>query len=277
MIRKALVALDGSPQGEAAVGLAVDWARRFGAELVGLGVLDAPSITRPEPVSLGATHFKHERDEARLAEAHERVLAFLAKFRDRCRADGVLCTLIEDVGRPDEQIVREAQSCDVVILGRDTNFRFETEDRDRETLGRVVRESPRPVVVVPAAPVEGSGVLVAYGSGREVARSLQLFTCLGLARGATVDLIAIDPDPAVCESRLRHPSEFLRVHEIAHRARPIVSEEGPATVILEEVRRRKPSLLVMGAYGRHPLRDMFVTSVTRAVLHESPVPVFIGS
>jgi len=56
----------------------------------------------------------------------------------RCRGEGVQCTVLEDVGRPDQQIVREAQSCDVVILGREENFHFETEARDDETLGRAV-------------------------------------------------------------------------------------------------------------------------------------------
>jgi nucleotide-binding universal stress UspA family protein len=33
----------------------------------------------------------------------------------------------------------------------------------------------------------------------------------------------------------------------------------------------------MGAHGHHPVRDLFLTSVTRAVLNESPVPVLAGA
>ena len=39
MLRSALVALDGSAYSESAVALAIDWARRYGAQLLGLGVL----------------------------------------------------------------------------------------------------------------------------------------------------------------------------------------------------------------------------------------------
>jgi nucleotide-binding universal stress UspA family protein len=35
------------------------------------------------------------------------------------------------------------------------------------------------------------------------------------------------------------------------------------------------SLLVMGAYGRSPLRECFGHSVTRTLLRESPVPLFL--
>ena len=49
----------------------------------------------------------------------------------------------------------------------------------------------------------------------------------------------------------------------------------PAEVILEQVRRLKAGLLVMGAYGQPALREFFLGSVTRKVLEESPVPLFL--
>jgi nucleotide-binding universal stress UspA family protein len=55
------------------------------------------------------------------------------------------------------------------------------------------------------------------------------------------------------------------------------SDAAPADVILEQVRHRRPRLLVMGAQGHHPVRDLFATSVTRAVLKEAPVPVLVGA
>ena len=84
MIRRALVAMDGSAHGAAAATLAIEWARRFDAELIGLGILDKPSITSPEPVSFGGTAFKRQRDEIRLADAHRQVLQLLTAFHERC-------------------------------------------------------------------------------------------------------------------------------------------------------------------------------------------------
>jgi nucleotide-binding universal stress UspA family protein len=83
MLRSALVALDGSPYSESASALAIDWATRFGARLLGLGVLDEPSIRGAEPVPLGGSAYKQARDEARMAEAHRRVVDFLTDFRAR--------------------------------------------------------------------------------------------------------------------------------------------------------------------------------------------------
>lgn len=277
MLRSILVALDGSPWSEAATTLALDWATRFDARLIGLGVLDEPSIDRREPVPMGAYAYKKHRDEALLADAHRRVLGYLDDFGTRSAAAGLSATVLEDIGDPAQHILREAQRCDVVILGRETHFHFETQDRPDATLGQVIRTSPRPVVVVPRKLPEGGGIVIAYGGGREAARTLQTFESLGIAAGEDVAVVTVHRDRAEAEAVAALAGDFLTAHRTPHQLCPIASESAPAEVLLEEVRRRRPGLLVMGAHGHHPLRDLFATSVTRAVLGECPVPAFIGA
>ena len=277
MLRSVLVALDGSVYSEPAVALAIDWARRSGARLVGLGVLDAPSIQRAEPVPLGAGAYKQARDEAQLADAHRRVVEFLIDFRARGTAAGVPVEVLEDIGEPAARIMREAHRCDVVILARETHFQFETRDRPDETLAQVLRGSPRPVVVVPRELPEGHGVVVAYGGGREAARTLQTFVHLGLSSDEAIELVTIHRDGAEAEAVAHLAGEYLTAHGALHRLHAIVSDAAPVEILLDKVRHVRPRLLVMGAHGHHPLRDLFASSVTRAVLRACPVPTFIGA
>jgi nucleotide-binding universal stress UspA family protein len=277
MLQSVLLALDGSVYSETAASLAIEWALRYGARLVALGVVDAPAIQRAEPVPLGAAAYKRARDEARLADAHRRVVEFLTDFRARSQASGVTTEVLEGINDPAVSILREAQRCDVVILARETHFHFETQDRPDQTLAQVLRDSPRPVVVVPRELPEGQGVIIAYGGGREAARTLQTFHLLGLAAGEAVEVVSIHRDAAMAEELAAQGGEYLAAHGAAHRARAIVSAAPPAQVLLEEIRRTQPRLLVMGAHGHHPMRDLFSTSVTRAVLRACPVPAFVGA
>jgi nucleotide-binding universal stress UspA family protein len=277
MLRSVLVALDGSACSETATALAIDWAGRYGARLVGLGVLDAPSIRGAEPVPLGAGAYKQARDEARLADAHRRVVDFLTDFRARSEAAGIAVELLEDIGDPTDRILREAHRCDVVILARETHFHFETQERPDDTLAQVLRGSPRPVVTVPRELPDGQGVLVAYGGGREAARTLQTFQLLGLAAGEAIEVVTIHRDSAEAEALAHLAGDYLTAHGAPHRLHAIVSTAPPAEVLLEEIRRARPRLLVMGAHGHHPIRDLFGSSVTRAVLRACPVPAFIGA
>src|SRR5438309_4948240 len=149
MLKTVLVALDGSAFSLTATMPSLDWARRFDAQLLFLGILDEASIHRPEPVPLGAGAYKKARDEARMADAHQRVAVFVAEFRARAAGAGVHAEVLEEQGEPAERIVFEAQRADVVILGRETHFNFETPERRDATRAQVVRSSPRPMVLVP--------------------------------------------------------------------------------------------------------------------------------
>jgi nucleotide-binding universal stress UspA family protein len=277
MLRSALVALDGSAYSETATVLAIDWARRYGAGLVGLGVLDAPSIRGAEPVPLGASAYKQARDEARLADAHRRVVDFLTDFRARSEAAGIAVELLEDIGDPADRILREAHRCDLVILARETHFHFETQEQSDNTLAQVLRGSPRPVVTVPRELPDGQGVLVAYGGGREAAHTLQTFLLLGLAAGEVIEVVTIHRDAAEAEALAHLAGDYLTAHGAPHRLHAIVSTAPPVEVLLEEVRHARPRLLVIGAHGHHPIRDLFGSSVTRAVLSACPVPAFVGA
>jgi nucleotide-binding universal stress UspA family protein len=272
-----LVALDGSRFSETATALAIDWALRLDARLVGLGVLDEPTIDRPEPVPMGAGAYKIARDEARLTEAHQRILAFLAGFRARCASANVAAEVLEDVGDPADRILREAQRCDVVVLGRETNFHFETQDEPDATALQILRSTPRPVVIVPSEMPEGRGVMVAYDGSREAGRALQLFELLGLTAGDEVVVVGVHAEAGEAEALLRPAGEFLAAHGAHHRLDPVASEAPAAKVLLAEVRRLRPRVLVMGAHRDHLLRDLFATSVSRAVLAACPVPVFVGA
>lgn len=277
MLRSVLVALDGSGHSETATTLALEWAARFGAHLLGLGVLDEPAICGGEPVPLGGGAYKKARDAARMADAHRRVVDFLTDFKARSAAAGAAADVLEDIGDPADRILREAHRCDVVILARETHFHFETQERPDTTLAHILRASPRPVVMVPAPLPASRGVVVAYGGGREAARTLQTFQLLGLAAGEEIEVVTVHRDGGVAEATAHLAGAFLSAHGAPYRLHPVTSDIAPAKVILERVRHVQPRILVIGAHAHHPLRDLFVSSVTREVLAACPVPTFIGA
>jgi nucleotide-binding universal stress UspA family protein len=277
MLRSILVPLDGSIHSATAVDLAIGWGLQFGARLVGVGIIDEPTILRAEPVPLGAFSYKEARDKSRLENARSRVRQFLSAFEAQCRKSGVTAGLVETVGDPADRILREAQRCDLVMIGRGTNFHFETQDYPDKTMAAILRGSARPVVVVPPEPAAGHGVMVAYGGGREVARALQTFQLLGLAAGETVHLVSVQREGWEASDLAGLAADFLAAHGTPHDLQELTSDQSPAEALLAHLHTLRPRLLVMGAQGHHPVRDLFVSSVTRAVLMESPVPTFIAA
>jgi nucleotide-binding universal stress UspA family protein len=275
MLRSVLVGVDGSEYSTAAVELGIQWAQHSGAGLVGLGIVDAPTISKPEPVPLGGSAYKVHRDASLVTDASRKVGQFLEHCAQRCAEAGVTCQLLQDIGLPAEQILLEAQRYDLIMLGQHTFFHFETQPQPDETLQVVLKQSPRPVVAVPAALPKEHAVVVAYDGSLHAARSLQMLQVLGLEGSQEVHIVCIDPDQEHANHCVERAVAFLHSHHIAAQAYARATEAAPADVLLEHVHQVQASLLVMGAYGRSTLREFFGGSVTRTMLRESPVPLFL--
>jgi nucleotide-binding universal stress UspA family protein len=142
MLKSILIGLDGSAYSTAAVELGIHWARRFDALLVGLGVIDEPTIRGPEPVPLGGVYYKRHRDDVRMHEAQVKVEQFLERFTLRCTEAGVPSKLLEDIGLPWEQILVEAQRYDLILLGQQTYFTSRRSSRPARPCTRCSRTAP---------------------------------------------------------------------------------------------------------------------------------------
>jgi nucleotide-binding universal stress UspA family protein len=238
-------------------------------------VIDEPTIRGPEPVPLGGVYYKRHRDDVRMHEAQVKVERFLERFTLRCTEAGVPSKQLEDVGLPWEQILVEAQRYDLILLGQQTYFHFETQPSPCETLHKVLKNSPRPVVTTPEKLTDGSTALVAHDGSLQAARALQAFQASGLHDGQEVHIVSVAEDHTEAARHADRAAEFLRFHEIKAVVHPLASYARPAEVILDQVRQRHAGLLVMGAYGQPTLREFFLGSVTRTVLKEAQVPLFL--
>ena len=184
------------------------------------------------------------------------------------------CKTLEDVGTPFVQILMEAQRYDLILLGQQTHFDYGREGEPDETLGKVLQDSPRPVVAVPKTLGGGESVVVAYDGSLQAARALYAFEASGLGDSRAVHVVSVASD---YEDAARHADRavgFLRLHGIEADPHPVDTSVPTAEVILQQGPLLEAGLLVMGAYGQPVLREFFLGSVTRTVLKESPVPVF---
>ena len=156
-----LIGLDAPEHGAVVAELGIRWAQRSGATLVGLGIVDEPGIRAIEPAwpvggTPGVDPVYYMGYEARLAVVHRQVEQLLEQFAARCAEAGVAHAEVKAVGSPHELIAAEAQSCDLVLLARGSHFHFTARDDDTdEILKKVLKDMPRPIVVVPATPCPG--------------------------------------------------------------------------------------------------------------------------
>jgi nucleotide-binding universal stress UspA family protein len=255
--------------------LAIRWARRFDALVIGLGIVDEPHIRHGEAVPIGGAHYKSVRDKAKLDEAEQKVSQFLENFALRCANEQVAFTPLEDVGDPAARIELESQRYDLVLLGKETHFEFETASEPDDTLVQVLRHGCRPVVATPVRRPETRRVVIAYDGSVQAARALQAFEASGLARERDIYVVSVAQSRLEAAQIADRAVQFLSMHDVDARSIPLESPGLPADAILDQVERVDAELLVMGAFGRRTFQEFFVGTVTNHVLKRAAVPVFL--
>jgi len=275
MMRSILLGLDDSPFRPAVIELGIRWAKRFDAGLVGLGVIDRPRISRPEPVPPGGGAFKVEADRQRLTDARQQIESWLDEFRTRVAEAGVPGKAIEATGDPEQQIRLTSHSHDVILLGHRTYFRFETQKGPCNTLEEVLHNAPRPVVTVPESLPATDTVMLAYDGSLQAARTVQQFVYSGLGDGVDVHVVTIAEDQDEAKAKAERAVEFLSHHGIKARCDAFAQKGSPANMLLGQAERINAGLMVLGAYGRTTLHDFFLGSVTKKILHAATVPLFL--
>jgi nucleotide-binding universal stress UspA family protein len=276
MIRSLLIALDGSPSGDAACVVGLCWAGRHDALAVGCGIVDEPGILVTEPAVFEES-LKRPITARQMDSERKRVQEVLDVFAERCAQASVACRTVELAGTPWSQLIDEAQRHDLILLGRETQFDAGSRGRVDGTLVRVIKDGPRPVVVVPLRPGAGEAVVVAYDGSLQAARAVYSFEASGLGHGRNVHVVSVVP--AGTSEAARHAARaaaFLRARGIETICEVVTSKQRPADIVLQRVESLDAGLLVMGAYGQPGLREFFLGSLTRAALAQSPVPIFLA-
>lgn len=276
MIENILVCLEGSASGLRASEVAIDVARRLGATLAGLAIVDEPDIHGREATGIGGAAYKQQRDDVRLEDAQAQAKAWLDAFAERCRAAGIKAEIIERQGRPDTTILKELEAHDLTVLGRHANFRFETQDDDQQTRDTILRHASQPVLVVPEGSVAtGPAVLVAFDGSMASRRALLSFARSGLGDDCPVHVAAVDDDGATAWDIASKGCLLLREYEIQAQPHNLVSTLSIADALLERRAKLDAGLIVLGAYTRSRFSRMLWGSVTHEMLAKTVVPLYL--
>ena len=272
-----LICLEGSGSSTSAVALALALAGVIRASVVGLAIVDEPDIVAGAVTSIGGASYRKDRDAALLADAHARAREWLDGFVARARAAGVAARTLELAGRPAEMIVEEMQQHDVLLFGRDVNFRFETQEHDSYTRDRILRRAGKPIIIVPEHPVSaGSAVMIAYDGSSAALRALRAFADSGLARDRQIHVATVNDDGADAFEIASRGCELLRVEfDIIAVPENVVSAEPVAEALLARRAKLGAGMIVLGGYVPSPLARLVWGSVTHAILRHTVVPVFL--
>lgn len=282
-MRSILVTVDDTPSSLAARALAATLARQAGASLRGVTGIELSDLDKVEAVPLGSVEYAYDRlkhRERQAVERRARIAGLPAAFQRSLAEQGLEapCSMIEADVRG--ALLREIQTCDLVVTGRDTEFHLEPGDGVAPMVEHLIARGGRPVVVSGPAAAGTGPVMVAYDGSAPSAKALQMATLLGLfgpAGGApgVVHVLSVHRDRAEASGVAARAGVFLASHGIEATLEPRVAADDPADLLMRRAGELGARMLVMGAFGHRGFREILFGSCTRHLFNTAPLPLFI--
>jgi len=285
MLRSALLALDNSDASRTAQDLAISFCQQYiertedvasSPHLTGVAVVDEPHIKYSSSMPIGAGSYKKQRDETLMKEAEEITEQILRDFQEKCTSAGVPHSVIRSEGLPYEQIEKAARKHDIILIGRDTNFHYETSESVGATVKKLLIDNARPVVVYPPQMPENHRVLVAYDGSIASSHALHMWTLLNIRRPQTeVHVACIRSDEETAKQLCEEAKSLLASHHCDAILHPMKKMRSVVEELGDLVNELSPRMVVLGAYGRGGLQEALFGSFTNKMLETATCPLFL--
>jgi len=282
-LKDILVHLDASARSAVRLGVAAELAARHRAHLTGLYVIDLP----PPDMFYGfpSAFLDLQRAEdivqrmrgTAVAEANHIEEAFL----DRLHHDGLEGEWRVVEGLAGEVVALHGRYADLIVLGQN-DPRAPTGGRVVDLPATALMACGRPLLMVPFAgnfPVVGQDVLVGWNATAEAARAVNDALPI-LQHAHKVTVLSINPRRGI-----RGDGDVPAADIALHLARHGIQAEAAHTVatdipegdaLLSYAADIGADMLVTGMYSHSRMREMVFGGVTRSLLTEMTVPVFMA-
>jgi nucleotide-binding universal stress UspA family protein len=164
---------------------------------------------------------------------------------------------------------------DVIVVNRQLDSDFYPDMLG--TAADVVVKSGKPVLAVPESARRFNAfgaALVAWDGSREAEAALRAAVpLLQLAERVTI----LEVDDGSIKVAAFDAAEYLSRHGIKARIlRQTAATDVPSTIILNEAEAMAAAYVVMGGFGHSRFAEAMLGGVTRRMLRESPVPLFLA-
>ncbi len=245
-----LVPLSGQEESWSAMEQAVIFARREGAQLLGLQIL------------------KEDEDEK------EDVIRIVQeRFDRRCQEEGISGSLAREHGEVARKICERALLTDLVVLSLAHPPAAQIAARLESGFRTIVRRCAQPILAVPGKESAFERLLVAFDGSVKAKEALTIAGYLAGKYKASLSVLTVSEAGRTTNKTLRCARDYLDAQKIQAE---YLEKTGPVSeTILRTVEEGAYDAILMGGYGFSPMMELMLGSSLDQVLRESRVPILI--
>ena len=208
-------------------------------------------------------------------------LKLRVRVEEKLRAEGAAWDYFQVTGNVPTQIIRHAALTDLLVVGREPH-RSDFVGPTIGLLGDLLHRSRTPLFVpsTDGGGIDSNGtVMIAWDASHEAANAVR--AAIGLLKLASdvrvVQVKERDKEDVFPGTRLLEYLSRHGIHADLETVRPVGAEgEEIAGILLDHAAAITAGYMVMGGYNHSRVGEYLFGGVTRALLADSPVPLFVA-
>ena len=273
MLKRILIPLEEYDYSKVAIEYGVNLATGGNCELIGLSILDIPSIEKSiGPVPIGGTYYASKEEKIKKEEEDNIAKKVIHEFETICRSKNIPHKIVQQEGNPEEIIIEYSQYHDLVIMGWKTSFQY-GEQKDKRLQHGVISHGICPVIIIPKIYQDIKKILLCYDGKKQSSKAIHKFVQFGIYKNQQFILLNINDDLETGEKLLDKMGEYLNSWKVSYQK--VCLKGHPKEVISSYIQENAIDLLVLGAHGNYSITNFFFGSTTQKLIKNADHPLFI--
>ncbi|MEQ8225094.1 MAG: universal stress protein [Candidatus Eremiobacterota bacterium] len=280
MIKSILVPMGTSDSSVAALKTSINLSNLFKAELRLLYVEDLRKInvTMMNYMSAGvgisfdspALELENKRAEENIKKEIEFIETLYNDCKNTIESKNSLTFTKGDIT---EEILKETHSVDLLVMGK--SLEKDTEGKLQGYVFNVIQRTNKPIISVSKGETLGDNFLIAYDRSTAANNALRITGEFIPLLNPAITVITVKEDREEAKSLIEEAKKYLLPYK--EDIKTIWKHGKEVETIVEIVKEKQISCVVMGGYGDNKIREFFLGRTTEQVLNMLDIPVIVAN
>ncbi len=196
-------------------------------------------------------------------------------FNEVCGRKGIKHYIHLDRATPAEELIEESRFADLLIVDAETSFSKRTESIPTKFVKDILAESECPVIISPESFQGVDEIIFAYDGSKSSVLAIKQFTYLfPQFADRMIRIVQVNKDDENSIKEKRKLKEWLKSHYSNIDIVVLYGEPGEELFLY--LLNKENMFVVMGAYGRSWISNLFSKSDADLVVKSLNLPVFIA-
>lgn len=196
-------------------------------------------------------------------------------FKDHCNQKQINFNIHRDRGVPVEEIIEESRFADVLVVDAETSFNKKYEGLPTEFVSSILRKAECPTIIAPENFEAVNEIIFSYENSDSSLFAIKQFTHLFPHFSNTKITILHVNETGMWQDPEKHKLyEWLQIHytNIQFEILQGITE----TKLFEYLLKKQNIIVIMGAYGRNKIAQLFKSSQADILIKTITQPIFIA-